>query len=85
MVTTTLVTTVNRATGQIVKQRSFLGSPFLMNKEVAHLKSTIKKIGRADRKVPRRTVQPSLNSLINSAIKDRMLHSAQASVQAATC
>ena len=77
LATTTMVTTVNRLTGQIVKQRVFVGSPFIMNKEVAHLKSVIKKIGRADRKIPRRTSAMSLNAQINAAIKDSILHQAQ--------
>jgi len=77
LATTTMVTTVNRLTGQIVKQRVFVGSPFIMNKEVAHLKSTIKKLRRGAGKIPTRTREPSLNSEINSAIKHSILHQAQ--------
>ena len=83
LVTTTMVTTVNRVTGQIVKQRIFLGSPFLMNKEVAHLKSTSKKLLRGARRVPTRTRKASTRSLITDAIEDSILHQAQRGAAAA--
>ncbi len=75
--TITTVTTFNRLTGQAVKQRMFQGRPFLMQKEVAHLSSTARKLMRGARKVPSRTRAPSLNAEIISAVKHDVLHKVQ--------
>ncbi len=85
LATSTMVTTVNRITGQIVKQRVFQGSPFIMNKEVAHLKSVVKKITRAHGKVPTKTRKQSVSSMISDAIKDAMLRQAQSGAAALVC
>ena len=81
--TITMVQTIDNRTGQIISAKVFQGSPFLMNKEVAHLSSTAKKLSRGFRKVPRRTSQPTTTSMIKSAIEDKMLHLAQGTVQTA--
>ena len=82
--TITTVTTINNQTGQPVRQQMFQGRPFIMSKEVAHLRSTIKKINRAHGKVPTRTRKASLNSMIQDAIKHSILHKAEQTVGAAT-
>jgi len=81
--TVTMVQTIENATGRIISAKIFQGSPFLMNKEVAHLKSVSKKLRRGASSIPSRTRQPSTNQLINMAVKDQILHSVQAVVQPA--
>jgi len=74
----TQVITIDNATGQPVKVRSFLGAPFLMQKEVAHLKSSARKLMRGAARVPRRSAgEPTLNSQINRAVKHKVLHSVE--------
>lgn len=77
--TITMVQTIDNATGQIVRAKIFAGSPFLMNKEVAHLKSTSRKLRRGAARVPTRRVRATTTSLIKDAIEDKMLHLAQGS------
>lgn len=81
--TVTTVTTINRQTGQTVRQQVFQGRPFIMAKEVAHMRSVARKLNRAHGKVPTRRVKATVNSMISDAIKDSILHQAQKGAQAA--
>lgn len=81
--TVTQVVTVNNQTGDVVKRRTFMGAPFLMNKEVAHLKTSARKLMRGAARVPRqKSGPPSLNSEITRAVKHRVLHAVEQGVQA---
>jgi len=75
--TFTTVTTIDNMTGQPIRVRNFTGRPFLMSKEVAHLKTVARKLSRAHGKVPRRTVKQSLNAMIVDTVKDKILHDVQ--------
>jgi len=76
--TVTQVITIDNATGQPVKVRTFMGAPFLMQKEVAHLKTSARKLMRGAARVPRRSAgAPSLNSEITRAVKHKVLHSVE--------
>lgn len=83
--TVTQVTTINRVTGQIARQETFKGRPWIMAAEVAHMKATAKKLIRGAGKVHRKVAKQSMNSMIADALKDRMLHSAQQGAAAAAC
>lgn len=75
--TVTVVSTFNNQTGAVVKQRNFLGSPFLMNKEVSHLRSTTRKLMKGAARVPRRSVKQSTASKLKDQLEDTLLHAAQ--------
>jgi len=79
----TTVTTIDNVTGQAVRQKVFAGAPFIMQKEVAHMRSVAKKLSRAHGRVPTRKVKQGINSMISDAIKDKILHSAQIGASAA--
>ena len=78
--TVTTVTTIDTATGQPVKQKVLQGSPFLMSKEVAHMKSVFRKINRVHGKMPSKTRKPSMTTMLKDAIQDKMMHTIQGSV-----
>jgi len=61
----TIVQTINLATGAVVNQVVLDGAPFLMNKEVASLARVTRKLGKANRKIPRRTIKQSLASRLS--------------------
>jgi len=63
----TIVQTINLATGQVVKQDVLIGAPFLMNKAVAELRRTTRKLMKANAKIPRRTAKQSLGSELKDA------------------
>jgi len=65
----TTVQTFDLATGQVVRQQVFDGAPFLMNNEVQRLRTVARKLGRANAKLPRRTVKQSpLSELKDAAV-----------------
>jgi len=69
-VRTTVVTTTDLFTGEILRQVELDGAPFLMNKDVQKLRQTAKKLTRAHGKLPRRTVKESMTKqLTDAAIK----------------
>lgn len=72
-VRTTVVTTTNLLTGEIVRVVELDGAPFLMNKDVQKLRQTAKKLTRAHGKLPRRTVKESLTKqLTDAAVKSAL-------------
>jgi len=69
----TFVQTVDIASGQILRNITLQGAPFLMNKEVNQLRRTARKLGRANAKIPRRTVKESLTKQLTDAALTRAL------------
>lgn len=71
----TIVQTINLDTGQVVNEVTLEGAPFLMNKAVRELARTTRKLRKANRKIPTRTVKQSLGSqlterVLNQTIQD---------------
>lgn len=71
----TIVQTINLDTGLVVNEVTLEGAPFLMNKAVRELARTTKKLRKANRKIPTRTVKQSLGSqlterVLNQTIQD---------------
>jgi len=65
----TTVQTFDLSTGAVVRQQVFDGAPFLMNNEVRRLRTVARKLGRANAKLPRRTVKQSpLSELKDAAV-----------------
>jgi len=70
----TIVQTVNLATGLVVKAVLLDGAPFLMNKEVASLARVTRKLGKASRKIPRRTVKQSLGAQLTEKVLSQTIN-----------
>lgn len=64
-VRSTIVTTTDLSTGQVVRTQQLDGAPFLMNNEVRKLRTVARKLQRAAGKLPRRTVKQSLSSQLS--------------------
>jgi len=71
--TDTIVETQDLVTGQIVKRRVLAGSPFLMNNEVRKLRQVARKLGKANAKLPRKTVAQSAQKELINAITQTAL------------
>jgi len=65
----TIVLTIDNRTGALVNRIVLQGAPFLMNQQVSQLKRTVKLIGKANQKIPRRVVKESLTSELTREIK----------------
>jgi len=63
----TIVETIDLASNTVVRQLVFDGAPFLMNNEVRRLRTVAKKLGRANARLPRRTVKESAVSQLKDA------------------
>jgi len=63
----TIVETTDLGTGKVVRRKVLEGSPFLMNNDVRKLRQTAKKLGKANARLPRKTVkQSAAKELINA-------------------
>jgi len=70
----TIVETINLDTGLVVKRIILDGAPFLMNKEVASLARVTRKLGKASRKIPRRTVKQSLGAQLTEKVLSQTIN-----------
>jgi len=71
--TVTIVVTLDNATGLLVREQVLSGSPFLMRKDVSALKKTVKAIGRASSRIPRRTVKEGLSAELTRTVKQEAI------------
>jgi len=69
----TIVQTINLDTGQVVLETVLEGAPFLMNKAVRELARTTKKLRKANRKIPTRTVKQSLSAQLTERVLDQTI------------
>ncbi len=69
----TIVQTINLDTGQVVMETVLEGAPFLMNKAVRELARTTKKLRKANRKIPTRTVKQSLSAQLTERVLDQTI------------
>ena len=77
----TIVQTVSRATGQVVRQEEFRGSPFLMNHDIVVAKKVFRMAQKLHGRLPRRQVKRKAIDCppINQFIQERVLsHALQA-------
>jgi len=63
----TFVQTVDIRSGQVLRNITLQGAPFLMNKEVNQLRRTARKLTKANAKIPRRIVRESLTKQLTDA------------------
>jgi len=73
----TIVETLDLVTGQVVRQETFSGAPFLMNNEVRKLRTVARKLTKAHGKLPRRTQQVSLTSQLKDAAVRKAIEQTQ--------
>ncbi len=64
----TIVQSINLDTGQVVLETVLEGAPFLMNKAVRELARTTKKLKKAVKKIPTRTVEQSLSKRLTDKV-----------------
>jgi len=69
----TIVQTTDLETGQVVRVQVFPGRPFLMNSDVRKLRQTAKKLGKANARLPRRTVGKSAQRELIDAVTQTAL------------
>jgi len=71
--TVTTVTTINRATGAIVKQKQLKGSPFLMRRDLATARRVEKVLNKQAAKQRGRSRGPSKQKQLMDAVQDKAL------------
>lgn len=69
----TIVQTIDRATGRVIREEIHKGSPFLMNTDIVRAKRVARLVSKAHARLPRRTVKQSAMSAANEALQNRML------------
>ena len=72
-VTVTTVTTIDRATGQAIRQKVLQGSPYLMNRDMVVAKRVMRLSGKLGRKFSRKTREPSKQKMLMDAMMDKAL------------
>jgi len=68
----TQVQTFNAA-GQLIKQKTLLGRPFLMNRDIVTAKRVFRTIQKASGRLPRRTVKEGKTKQLTDAVMDKAL------------
>jgi len=69
----TIVQSIDLMTGQVVRQEIFPGAPFLLQSDVRKLRSTAKKVRKANARLPSRTVRQSKTKALTDTILDRAM------------
>lgn len=82
---TTLVSTINLQTGQVVRQQEFSGAPFLMNNDIRKLRGIARKVAKANSRLPRKTTKPSPISQLRDATVQQALQIVQSGGARALC
>lgn len=71
----TVIQRLDMRTGKITTVGIFSGKPFMMNKDVTVMKSTLKKIAAVSKRVPRKTRKESMSTKLKDAAVDATLRS----------
>ena len=69
----TIVQTIDLTTGQVVRQVTMNGAPWLMNSEVSGLGRVSRKVRKASRKIPTRTRRQSLGEELKEAAIEKAI------------
>jgi len=74
--TITIVQTLSNATGEVVRQRTLRGSPFLMNRDIGIAKRVFRTATKLHGRLPRRAVQQSRTKMFTDRLLDKALDDA---------